>query len=122
MFGLSSLSFALRILLLGLLMTGVLVKPMVAFAGELHEAEHVLLTADDGLADDGSSDLVDPSDSKNPWHALMHYGDCCGQSTALLPLATLGSITPTVTDLLPPLSVEFQPTAHHVAFRPPITA
>ncbi|MHB8911155.1 MAG: hypothetical protein ACYC42_00555 [Lysobacter sp.] len=122
MLGLPSLSFALRILLLGLLMAGTLVKPVIAFAGELHEAEHAQLTGDDGQVDDGSSDPIDPSDSENSWHALMHFGHCCGQAPALLALVYLGSITPTATDPLPPLSVEFQPAAHPVAFRPPITA
>lgn len=122
MSGLPSISFALRILLLGLLMVGVLVKPVLVLAGELHEAEHALLTGDDGHADDGSSDPIEPSDPKNPWHALMHFGHCCGQAPALLPLMYLGSITPAATDPLPLLSVEFQPTAHPVAFRPPITA
>lgn len=122
MSSLTSLPFVFRILLLGLLMAGVLVKPVIAFAGELHEAEHVHLTGDNGHGDDGSSDPIDPADSKNPWHALMHVGHCCGQTPALLPLVYLGPIVPMVTEPLPPWSVEFQPTAHPVAFRPPISA
>lgn len=126
MSALTSLSSVFRILMLGLLMAGVLVKPVIAFAGDMHEAEHAALSGhddhDDGHADDGSSDPVDPADSENPWHALMHVGHCCGQAPALLSWAPLGSITPTATDPLPLLSVEFQPTVHPVAFRPPITA
>jgi len=118
----TSLSCLFRLLMLGLLMAGVLVKPVIAFAGELHEAEHAALSGDDGHADDGSSDPVDPDDSKNPWHALMHVGHCCGQTPALLPLAYLGAITPVATDPLPTLSVAFQPAAQPVAFRPPILA
>ena len=122
MSALTSLSSVFRILMLGLLMAGVLVKPVIAFAGALHEAEHVALTGDSGHADDGSSELDDPSDAKNPWHELMHFSHCCGQAPALLPLTYLGCITPAATDPLPLLSVAFQPTAHPVAFRPPITA
>jgi len=122
MFAFTSLSSVLRILMLCLLMAGVLVKPVIAFAGELHEAEHAQLTGDNGHADGGSSDPIDPADSENPWHALMHVGHCCGQAPAVLPLMILGSIVPTGTDPVPEWSVEFQPTAHPVAFRPPISA
>ncbi|WP_159016964.1 hypothetical protein [Cognatiluteimonas profundi] len=112
----------LRILILCLLMAGVLVKPVIAFAGELHEVEHAQLTGDNGDADDGSSDPIDPADPKSPWHALMHFGHCCGQAPALLALMNLGSITPAATDPLPQWSVEFRPSAHPVALRPPISA
>lgn len=119
---LASVSRTLRILLLGLLMVGVLGKPMIVFAGDLHEAEHALSTADIGHAGDGTSDPADAPGTSNPWHALMHYADCCGASAALLPLANPGSMTPLATDPLPHLSVDFQPAAHPVALRPPIRA
>lgn len=120
--GLASVSCTLRILLLGLLMVGVLGKPVIVFAGDLHEAEHALSTSDIGHADDGTSDPAKAPDTRNPWHALMHYADCCGTSAALLPLANPGSMTPIATDPLPHLSADFPPTAHPVALRPPIRA
>lgn len=122
MYALTSLSSVFRILMLGLLMAGVMVKPVIAFAGALHEAGHAESTGGNGHVEDGTSDMVDPSDSANPWHELMHFSHCCGQAPALLPLMYQGSVTPAATDLLPLLSVEFQPAVHPVAFRPPIPA
>lgn len=111
-----------RILMLGLLMAGVLVKPVIAFAGELHEAGHSESAGHDGHASDVASEPADPSDATNPWHALMHFSHCCGQIPAVLPLMFVGTVTASATEPLPRLSVEFQPTVHPVAFRPPISA
>lgn len=122
MFASTSLSSVFRILMLGLLMAGVLVKPVIAFAGTLHEAEHAAVSGDDGHAADGSSDPIDPADATNPWHALMHFSHCCGQTPAVLPLLYLGAITPAATDPVLPWTVAFLPTAHPVALRPPISA
>lgn len=41
-------------------LAGVLVKLVIAFAGELHEAEHAASTGDDG-----PTGPIDPADSKN---------------------------------------------------------
>ncbi len=108
--------------MLALLMAGVLVKPVLGFAGELHEAEHAMV-AGDHPHDDGDAPTgpTGPSDAKSPWHALMHFGHCCGQTSALLPLVQPGSILPAVTAPLPPWSVAFKPAAQPVALRPPIT-
>ena len=122
MSALTSLPSVLRILMLGLLMAGVLMKPVIALAGELHEAGHVQSTDQDGHFQDDASVPVDPSDATNPWHALMHFSHCCGQAPALLPLMYLSSFAPVATEPLPQLSVEFQPAVHPVAFRPPISA
>jgi hypothetical protein len=122
MSALASLPSVLRILMLGLLMVGVLMKPVIALAGELHEAGHVQSTDQDGHFQDDASVPVDPSDATNPWHALMHFSHCCGHTPALLPLMYLGSFTPVANEPLPQLSVEFQPAVHPVAFRPPISA
>lgn len=104
------------------LMAGVLVKPVLAFAGDMHEAEHAGLVEDDqhGHGDD-TPDPIDPSDAKNPWHSLMHFGQCCGQTPAVLPLVQPGSILPVVTAPLPPWSAAFKPASHPVDLRPPIT-
>lgn len=128
--------------MLAMLMAGVLLKPVLAFAGGLHEAEHAVLAEDghdsrgdvshdDRSHDDGShgGDFVgeaapepaDPSDAKNPWHALMHFGHCCGQAPALLALAYIGPQLPTAEAPLPPWSAAFTPAAQPVALRPPIT-
>ena len=122
MSALTSLPTVFRILMLGLLMAGVLVKPVIAFAGELHEAGHVESTDQDGHFQDDASEPVDPSDATNPWHALMHFSHCCGQAPAMLPTIHVGSVTPVATEPLPRLSVEFQPPVHPVAFRPPISS
>lgn len=107
--------------MLGLLMAGVLAKPMLGFAAALHESGHAQAPGQVGHFYDESPDPVDPSGATNPWHALMHYSDCCGQIPALLPSVYLGSVTLLVTEPLPRLSIELQPTFHPVAFRPPIS-
>lgn len=124
MFALTRLPPLLRMLAFALLMAGVLVKPVLAFAGELHEAEHAALSGEDLHAHAGSDqapDPVDPPDGKNPWHALMHFGHCCGQAPALMPLAYIGPHLPTADVPLPPWSAAFKPAAQPVALRPPIT-
>jgi hypothetical protein len=121
MFAFSSLPSLLRILLLGLLMTGVLVKPVLAFAGELHETEHSESTGHDGHVQDDASEPADPSDETNPWHALVHFSHCCGQAPVLLFLMYLGAITPAAADPLSLPSFEVLPSLQPVDLRPPIS-
>lgn len=116
-----SLRSVFRTLMLGLLMAGVLVKPVIAIAGAVHEAEHSSLSGDHGQHDNLSSEPIDSSDTTNPWHALVHFSHCCGQAPVLLSLIYLGSITPAASDPLPLLSFELPPAVHPVAFRPPIS-
>lgn len=114
----------LQFLLLGLLMLGVLVKPVIALAGEVHEAEHALIAGDASHAEHDSPELLDPldtPDSGNPLHAFLHFADCCGPSAALLPLSTPASVSLASSEPLPCLSVELPPAANPVALRPPIT-
>ena len=108
--------------MLCLLMAGVLAKPMLGFAAELHESGHAQAAGQVGHFDEESPNPADPSHATDAWHALMHYSHCCGQIPALLPLIYLGSVTPVATEPMPRLSAEFQPTFHPVALRPPISA
>lgn len=108
--------------MLGLLMAGVLAKPMLGFAAELHESGHAHAADHAGHSDDGSPDPSDPSDATDPWHSLMHYSQCCSQIPALLPLVYLGAVTPVATEPLPRLSIGYQPTVNPVDLRPPISS
>lgn len=117
-----SLRSAFRTLMLGLLMAGVLFKPVIAIVGAAHEAQHAAVSGDHGQHDTLSSEPMDSSHTTNPWHALVHFSQCCGQAPVLLSLIYLGSITPAASDPLPLLSFELQPALHPVAFRPPIPA
>lgn len=117
-----SMSSLFRILMLAMLMAGVVMKPMLAFAGDMHEGGHAVLAGDDGHAHDHDApEPVDPSDAKDPWHALMHFGHCCGQTPALLQPMQLGPSVPAVAASLPPWPVVFEPAVHPVDLRPPIT-
>ncbi len=128
-----SLSSLFRILMLAMLMTGVVMKPVLAFASDMHEDGHGAVASDDGHAHDHDHDAPDPvevavevdpgdpSDAKDPWHALMHFGHCCGQTPALLEPMPLGPLVPAVSATLPPWPVVFEPAVHPVDLRPPIT-
>ena len=114
----------LHILMLAMLMAGVVMKPMLAFAGDMHEGGHAVLADDDGHAHDHDAPdpvEVDPPDAKDPWHALMHCGHCCGQTPALLQSMQSGPSVPAVSASLPPWPVTFEPAVHPVDLRPPIT-
>lgn len=75
MSALTFLPSVFRILMLGLLMAGVLVKPVIAFAGELHEAGHAESTDQDGHDQDKASEPVAPSDASAT--AVVRSRRCC---------------------------------------------
>ncbi len=104
-----------RMLLFGLLVAGVLVKPVLAIACEIHDAARAAVefsqAAPEAMPEPGQDEAC---------CALPDCSDCCAHTVALLPaLATLRA-APAIASPLPLLSVEFEPTAHAVAFRPPI--
>lgn len=105
-----------RILLLGLLMAVVLVKPVLAMTCEIHDAQRVLASGSEAVMTAVQDSAVDEC------CALPACNDCCTHATALL--STLATPSPAViaTSALPSLSVGFEPIALPVAIRPPITA
>lgn len=117
----SLLKSALRVLILCFVVVGVLAKPVLVFASDAHTVKHLLLTGEDGHGDHGTpSNAIDPNDAKDPWHALMHLGECCAQSPALLPDIDPGTIAPIGGLLLLPEPIAFEPSAQPALYRPPI--
>lgn len=132
----SALHAAVRLLLLGLLLTSFTLKPALAFAEEVHElvahaaagshghghafGEHAV----DGHAVDGHADddrTPTPDDGKSGhdddhWH-LTH---CCGQQAAMLPRMQFDLPTAVAASPVARLSVAFAPTRLTAPFRPPI--
>ena len=74
---------ALRAFVFALLALGLLLKPVLAAAGELHElghdpsGTHALAGHDDHVSGDDAPDV----DEADPLHALIHFAHCCGQSS-----------------------------------------
>ncbi|HYM87350.1 MAG TPA: hypothetical protein VET30_11540 [Pseudoxanthomonas sp.] len=112
----------LRLPALVLLMLAVLVNPVLAAVGDLHESSHggveqTQLTdshdhADDAGAQEEEVDLL---------HALMHAAHCCGHLTAILSTPFV-SHSPPFSDAAPVpafAAPHSPPRTDH--FRPPIT-
>ena len=85
-----------RVLLSTLLALAAGVQPMVVFAAEIHEsshgASHEVSPAQPehgshGHAHDDPRAPAEPLDPSDRWHVLMHFGHCCGQGVALLPVS-----------------------------------
>lgn len=128
------LSVALRVFVLGLLALGLVMKPVLASLGELHELAHdptgIHALADHGdHASEVSQDEITYDESRqdergsDALHALIHFAHCCGQSslTALPAIAAIAA--PPVADALLMPEPQILPQALVLApFRPPIAA
>lgn len=115
MFALASTSSVLRFLMLALLLAGVLVKPVLAVECEIRDVRQLVV------------DHVQTADSEAPASdedccTAPNCSDCCAHSVALQPLAGGPLAAPMTAPALPALSVDFEPIAFPVAFRPPIAA
>lgn len=76
----------LRALFLALLALCLLVQPVLASVGALHELVHADGEAS-GLVTQAPMDQATPSkpaDERGVWDALLHLSTCCGASAALL--------------------------------------
>ena len=80
----------LRVLVLGLFALGLVLQPVMATAGEMHELAH----DPSGMhghalhSDDGGAELIaagEPSeDGAETLHVLLHFAHCCGGAAAAL--------------------------------------
>lgn len=82
----------LRIVLLGLVALGLVLQPVLAAAGEMHELAHDPagthahdLRADPPAAAPAAGDGQDAPGART-LHVLLHFAHCCGATAALLPL------------------------------------
>ncbi|SDW12007.1 hypothetical protein SAMN05421681_101176 [Lysobacter enzymogenes] len=115
----SALTNVLRHLVFGVLIAVMLVKPVLAFAGEIGELDDLVpnaaLTFDaahaGGLPDpDGCGDLQ------------RHVSHCCAVQAALLPRIELGLLAPSPASPLPARATAFVAADPAQPLRPPIRA
>lgn len=125
----------LRMFVLGLLVLGMAVMPVLASLGEIHElahdgyGSHAMATHGDhhDITADSHDEPVKDADGEDgqgtdPLHALLHFAHCCGQQslTASVPMPVLARLEPSAALLMPDAQV--RPRSPVLApFRPPIT-
>lgn len=76
----------LRVLVLGLLALGLVLQPVMAAAGEMHELAHDPSGAHSHVhADDVDSESVatGESDTAETLHVLLDFAHCCGATAAM---------------------------------------
>lgn len=82
----------LRVLVLGLFALGLVLQPVMATVGEMHELAHDPsgthshdLDADELDAEQAAAGEQDQGGAKT-LHVLLHFSHCCGATAALLPV------------------------------------
>jgi len=118
---------AFRLLLLGMLLCGVVLKPSLAIAEEMHELlSHATIAGDGHAHQDGHSleAVTPPANGDSPPHddSHFHLTHCCGQQAAVLPRVTLVLPRANVDSPLPVQTMAFSPAPQPTPFRPPIAA
>lgn len=118
---------AFRLLLLGLLLCGVVLKPSLAIAEEMHELLSHAAVAGDGHAhpDAHSIEVVPPAGNDgSPPHDDNHFHltHCCGQQAAVLPRLNLVLPYTHADSPLPTRAIVFALPPQGNPFRPPIAA
>lgn len=82
----------LRVFVLGLFALGLVLQPVMATVGEVHEFAHDPsgTHAHDLHSDDKDAELAaageQDQDAAKTLHMLLHFAHCCGAITALLPV------------------------------------
>lgn len=121
----SALVRAFRLLVLGLLLAGIVIKPSVAIAEEMHElVSHALVAGDGHTHEEGHAIVQTPAPDGGQPHDDNHFHltHCCGQQAAVLPrLALTMALAPTASPI-PLHVVAFVPAPRGAPFRPPIAA
>ncbi|BDU15236.1 hypothetical protein [Lysobacter auxotrophicus] len=122
-----ALAHAVRLLLLGLLLCGVVLKPSLAIAEEMHELlAHAALVGDGHTHPEGHGVVTSPAtaDGDRQPHddSHLHLTHCCGQQAAVLPRLEFALPRIHRDSPLPAQTVAFAPTTHAAPFRPPIQA
>lgn len=105
----------MRLFLLGLLIFGILAKPVLAIACEIHDATRAAAAVSQDAAEAAPASGQDESCCDLP-----DCNDCCAHTVALLPALAVLRAAPAAAPRLPAWSVEFEPALLAVAFRPPI--
>ncbi len=136
------ISQILRLPAMALLVLAVLVTPVLAAVGDLHESSHAGVahaqpadahghvddgqgtpepgTPDQGTPDEGTPDQGTPDQGTDLLHALLHAAHCCGHQTAILSALFVSSL-PISAEALPVMSFADRHSPLHTdPFRPPI--
>ena len=121
------ISQILRLPAMALLVLAVLVTPVLAAVGDLHESSHAGVAhaqpADaHGHVDDGQGtpEPGTPDHGTDLLHALMHAAHCCGHQTAILSALFVPSL-PISAEALPVTAFAAPPSPPRTdPFRPPI--
>lgn len=116
----------LRVLVLGLFALGLVLQPVMAAAGEMHELVHNPsgTHAHDLHADELAGDMVTPGEPEEGGakilHVLLHFAHCCGAATALVPVLEPSPSMPASSRLA--IDKAPVPPATHLPspFKPPI--
>lgn len=122
----------LRLPAMALLVLAVLVTPVLAAVGDLHESSHAgvehtqpgyahgHVDAGQGTPEPGTPDHGRPDHGTDLLHALMHAAHCCGHQTAILSALFVSSL-PISAQALPVTSFAAPPSPPRTdPFRPPI--
>jgi hypothetical protein len=117
----------LRAASLALLALAVLVNPILATAGDMHESEHGQLghmqSVEQHAVELHEHDASGGAhEEDNLLHALMHASHCCGHLTAILANTLLADFSSLAVAL--PAQIQAAPYLHTQSnhFRPPISA
>ncbi|MDR7134134.1 hypothetical protein J2X06_001318 [Lysobacter niastensis] len=105
---------ALHVVVLGLLVLGMVMKPVLASACEISDAQQLLATQYQPAVAQ-----VPHSGTENCCPA-QNCNECCAHTVAMTPPLKVLATFQTATRLSPGPSLKFEPTAYPVGFRPPI--
>lgn len=113
----------LRLLMLALLLCGIVLKPSLAIAEEMHDLLAHASVAADGHSHDAapvadSGDAAPGKGTHDDGH--FHLTHCCGQQAAVLPRLQLGVALAGTDSPVPRFVVDFTPASRAAPFRPPI--
>lgn len=123
-----ALANAFRLMLIGLLLCGVVLKPSLAIAEEMHELiAHAAVAGDGHTHTDGHSATVlvpmNAPDGQPPHDdSHFHLTHCCGQQAAVLPRLDIALPPMQAGSPLPAQTIAFVPAPHLAPFRPPIAS
>ena len=119
-------SVSQRALWVLLLLLAVVLKPALVLASETHESSHAVQTGHVHAATQDAhhvpSDEVAGVDDVDPWHGLMHLGQCCSHPSTV-PGGDF-AISPLPADIAPEIALISQRTSAGTQqpLRPPIHA
>lgn len=121
-----SLPLILRILLLALFSLSLVLQPVLASMGELHELAHdptgghAHVDHGDALADELSAADAEEKGTAVTLHVLLHFAHCCGQSTTSIPALQVVNCMPTAERPFPDLQQLPLHRRSFAPYRPPI--